>query len=75
MINEVIMSTGTSAMASSLAPSAIRPAVQEEKKLDRFERAVAGTSRSMVPIKPFVKVRWKSIAEQLAGRSQGEHIN
>jgi spore coat protein H len=51
----------------------IRPAV-EESRLDRFERAVAGTSRSMVPIKPFVKLRSKSIIDQLAGRSQGERI-
>jgi hypothetical protein len=28
----------------------------------------------MVPIKPFVKLRAKSIIEQLAGRSHGEHI-
>ena len=53
----------------------IRPAVQEEAKLDRFDRAVAGTSRSIVPIKPFVKARSKSIADQLAGRSQGERVN
>jgi spore coat protein H len=53
----------------------IRPAVQEESKLDRFDRAVAGTSRSIVPIKPFVKVRSKSIIDQLAGRSQGERID
>jgi spore coat protein H len=57
--------------------AAIRPAVQEEsaQKLDRFERAVAGTSRSYVPIKPFVKARSKSIAGQLAGRSKGETID
>ncbi|MEO8370135.1 MAG: CotH kinase family protein [Candidatus Solibacter sp.] len=52
----------------------IRPAVQEESKLDRFDRAVAGTSRSMVPIKPFVKLRAKSLADQLAGKSRGSHI-
>jgi len=52
----------------------IRPAVQEESKLDRFDRAVAGTSRSMVPIKPFVKLRAKSVADQLAGKSRGSHI-
>jgi len=52
----------------------IRPAVQEESKLDRFDRAVAGTSRSIVPIKPFVKLRAKSVADQLAGKSRGSHI-
>jgi spore coat protein H len=56
--------------------AAIRPAVQEEsdQKLQRFDRAVAGTSQSFVPIKPFVKKRAKSILDQLAGRSQGERI-
>ena len=58
----------------AIAP-VIRPAVQEEAKLDRFDRAVAGTSRSIVPIRPFVKLRSKSIADQLAGRSQGERVN
>ncbi len=58
----------------AIAP-VIRPAVQEEAKLDRFDRAVAGTSRSIVPIKPFVKLRSKSIADQLAGRSQGERVS
>lgn len=53
----------------------IRPAVQEEGKLDRFDRAVAGTSRSYVPIKPFVKARFASITDQLAGRSKGERID
>ena len=53
----------------------IRPAVQEEGKLDRFDRAVAGTSRSIVPIKPFVKLRAKSVADQLAGRSRGARID
>jgi len=52
----------------------IRPAVQEESKLDRFDRAVAGTSRSIVRIKPFVKLRAKSVADQLAGKSRGAHI-
>jgi spore coat protein CotH len=53
---------------------AIRPAVQEESKLERFDRAVAGTSKSIVPIKPFVRLRVKSIVDQLAGRSRGAHI-
>jgi spore coat protein H len=53
----------------------IRPSVQEESKLDRFDRAVAGTSRSYVPIKPFVKLRAQSIADQLAGKSQGRRID
>ena len=55
--------------------SLIRPVVQEESKLDRFDRAVAGTSRSYVPIKPFVKLRAQSIADQLAGKSQGRRID
>jgi len=56
--------------------AAIRPAVKEESsdKLARLERAVAGTSRSVVPIKPFVRIRAKSIADQLAGKSKGEQI-
>lgn len=54
--------------------AAIRPAVQEEAKLDRFDRAVAGTSKSIVPIKPFVKLRARSIADQLAGKSRGQQI-
>ena len=54
--------------------AAIRPAVQQESKLDRFDRAVAGNSRSMVPIKPFVKQRARSLADQLAGKSRGAHI-
>src|SRR5262245_28498616 len=56
--------------------AAIRPAVQEEsaEKLARLERAVAGTSRSVVPIKPFVRARAKSVAEQLAAKSQGERV-
>ena len=54
----------------------LRPAVRQEsqERLDRFERAVAGTSRSYVPIKPFVKARSKSVADQLAGRSEGQRI-
>jgi spore coat protein H len=52
----------------------IRPAVKEESKLDRFERAVAGASRSIVPIKPFVRARTQSVIDQLAGRSQGKRI-
>jgi len=54
--------------------AAIRPAVQEESKLDRFDRAVAGTSKSIVPIKPFVKLRARSIADQLSGKSRGQRI-
>jgi spore coat protein CotH len=54
--------------------AAIRPAVQEEGKLDRFDRAVAGASKSIVPIKPFVKLRARSIADQLAGKSRGQQI-
>jgi spore coat protein H len=53
----------------------IRPVVKEESKLDRFERAVAGTSRSIVPIKPFVKLRTQSVIDQLAGKSQGKRID
>jgi spore coat protein H len=52
----------------------IRPAVKDESKLDRFDRAVAGTSRSIVPIKPFAKKRAKSVADQLTGKSRGSHI-
>jgi hypothetical protein len=48
--------------------------VQEESKLDRFDRAVAGTSKSIVPIKPFVKLRARSIADQLSGKSRGQRI-
>jgi len=54
--------------------AAIRPAVKEEsaEKLARLQRAVAGTRRSVVPIKPFVKPRAQSVNDQLAGRSRGE---
>lgn len=53
----------------------IRPVVKEEGKLDRFDRAVAGTSQSYKPIKPFVVVRAQSVADQLAGKSQGRRID
>jgi hypothetical protein len=66
---------------------AIRPAVKEEseEKLARFDKVVAGESISgggfgrfggseLKPIKPFVKVRARSVEEQLAGKSEGERI-
>jgi hypothetical protein len=64
---------------------AIRPAVKEESedKLARFNNVVSGkpleTSgfgrfgmrQPLKPIKPFVKIRSRSIADQLAGRADG----
>jgi hypothetical protein len=63
----------------------LRPAVKEEppERLRRFEAAVAGQvppgnarefSGANIPIKPFVKARAQSIADQLAGRSSGQRI-
>ena len=60
---------------------AIRPAVAEESpgKLKRFSRVVAGQfpdtwtlfGQPTKPIKPFVKVRLRSIQDQLAGAAEG----
>lgn len=66
---------------------ALRDAVKEESeaKLPRFDQAVAGKMLQPVgfggfggaptqPIKPFSKVRAKSVNEQLAGKSQGRTL-
>jgi hypothetical protein len=62
----------------------IRPVVRQESasKLARFDRAVndgilepSGFGGAPTkPIKPFVRVRARSIADQLAGRAQGEEL-
>jgi hypothetical protein len=63
----------------------LRPAVQEEsaERLRRFDSAVAGQvppgdagmfRGANIPIKPFVKARAQSIADQLAGRSNGQRV-
>ena len=63
----------------------LRPVVKEEsaERLLRFERAVAGEvppgdagmfRGANIPIKPFVKARAQSVADQLAGRSTGQRI-
>jgi spore coat protein H len=65
--------------------AALRPAVKDEsaQRLLRFERAVAGEvppgdagmfRGANIPIKPFVKARAQSVADQLAGRSKGLRI-
>lgn len=66
---------------------AIRPAVKQEsnEKLERFDQVVAGQAvpstgfgggfmQPAQPIKPFVMARAKSIADQLAGTSEGQTI-
>ena len=67
--------------------TAIRPAVKEESdsKLERFDTAVAGQplegggfgrfgGQTTKPIKAFVKIRSQSVAQQVAGKSEGEMI-
>jgi spore coat protein CotH len=67
----------------------LRAPIQEEspERLSEFEQAVAGQKLTIVmgpgfqggtavtPIKPFVKARAKSVADQLEGRSKGETIS
>jgi len=67
----------------------LRAPIQEEspERLSEFDKAVAGQKLTIVmgpgfqggtavtPIKPFVKARAKSVADQLEGRSKGETIN
>lgn len=68
--------------------AALRAAVAEESadKLARFDQVVAGQpvgpegsggfgfGAPPKPIKGFVTARWKSVADQLAGRSQGQTV-
>ena len=67
----------------------LRAPIQEEspERLSEFDKAVAGQKLTIVmgpgfhggtavtPIKPFVKARAKSVADQLERRSKGETIN
>ena len=67
----------------------LRAPIQEEspERRSEFDKAVAGQKLTIVmgpgfqggtavtPIKPFVKARAKSVADQLARRSKGETIN
>ena len=68
---------------------AIRPAVQEEsaEKLARFDKVVAGETPQQggparpfnfgpppKPIKPFVRIRSQSIADQLSGKARGMEL-
>jgi spore coat protein CotH len=67
----------------------LRAPIQEEspERLSEFNKAVAGQTLTIVmgpgfaggtavtPIKPFVKARVKSVADQLAGKSEGKVIN
>jgi hypothetical protein len=62
----------------------LRPAVREESeaKLARFDTAVAGKivegagfrGQPSTPIKAFVPIRARSVADQLAGRSEGQTL-
>jgi hypothetical protein len=69
--------------------AAIRPAVEEEStdKLERFATAVSGEGagpddflggfgfrQPVKPIKPFVKVRAQSVADQLSGKTEGRKL-
>jgi spore coat protein CotH len=69
--------------------AAIRPAVKEEsaEKLARFDKVVAGETPQQggqarpfnfgpppKPIKPFVRIRAQSIADQLSGRANGMEL-
>lgn len=67
----------------------LRAAIQQEsaERLSEFDNAVAGAkvsiamgpgfngSVAVTPIKPFVKARVKSVADQLEGKSKGETIS
>ncbi len=67
----------------------LRAPIQEEsqERLSEFDKAVAGQKLTIVmgpgfqggteviPIKPFVQARRKSVADQLEGRSEGTTIN
>jgi spore coat protein H len=67
--------------------AAIRPAVQEEsaEKLARFERALAGETPPQArggfnfgtppkPVKPFVRIRTRSVVDQLSGKAKGMEL-
>jgi spore coat protein H len=67
----------------------LRAPIQEEspERLSEFDKAVAGQKLTIVmgpgfaggtevtPIKPFVKARVKSVADQLEGKSEGKTMN
>lgn len=67
----------------------LRPSIREEssERLSEFDKAAAGQKLAIVmgpgfqgktevtPIKPFVKARTKSVADQLDGKSEGKLIN